>query len=166
MKIQAKLTAEDYVQAQFLHLRPRPVFKWLGALLVLLALLAVGASTWACMQGRGPWHRPVILVATLSYLFIWFRLWLPRKTRKIFAQQKLLHEPMEIEITPAGFSTTATYGTSHLEWRALHKYKAGKELMLVYQSDVIFHMFPRRWFASDADWNQLRAYLQQSLKPS
>ena len=166
MNIQAKLTAEDYVQAQFLHMRPRPVYKWLGILTIFFTLLAAGASTRACIRGCAPWHQPVIIIAALAYLFIWFQLVLPRKARKIFAQQKLLHGPMEIVITPDGFSTAAAHGTSNLKWSELHKYKAGKRLMLVYQSDVIFHMFPRRWFASDADWDQLQAYLKQSLKQS
>jgi hypothetical protein len=44
-----------------------------------------------------------------------------------------------------------------------YKYKVGKDLILLYQSQALFHMFPRRFFSSEEDFKMFRSFLEANL---
>lgn len=163
MKIQCQLSPQDYIHAQQLHLRPRPILKWLGIGLILVAVLA-------CFQvglhGERRLATPLVIAAALVYLAVMFGVVMPIRTRRIFRQQKTLQAPFEIELTDDAFQGSSVHGSLQLPWKDFHKYKQNERLILLYQSDALFHMLARRWF-TDEQWSEVQGILARNLgRPS
>jgi hypothetical protein len=163
MKIQCQIEPSDYVQAQYLHFRLRPLTKLLLVVLSVL-LVVVSLHQIIILQDIKITGFSIILLAVGVYYAIVFGAWLPYRTKKIYWQQKALQEPFVAEISSDEFVSTNSIGTARLRWKDFHKYKVGKNLILVYQSDAIFHMFPRRWFG-EGEYETLLEILKSSLGP-
>jgi hypothetical protein len=164
MKLECQLFPDDYVKAQYVHLRPSPVFVWLGWIVVaLFPLLVVGLFPFA--KKSGEWTPFILLVLAAGWLGIHFLILLPRSTRRIFWQQKSLQEKCILEIDAMGVVSTSSMGHAIQKWGDFTKYKRGKGLILAYQSDVIFQMFPKRWFTEE-QYAELESYLRQALGKS
>jgi len=161
MKLHCQITPEDYIRAQFLHLRPRPVIKWVG-LLIVVAALALGIQQLAFPPSGTITWAPFAILGGLAYFAAIYGILLPLKTRKIYRQQKTLQEPYESEVTDEVYATVSVLGTTSMPWKEFHKYKMNKDMLLVYQSDVIYHMFPKRWFTED-QFTEFKAILQRQL---
>lgn len=163
LTMNAQLTAQDYVKAQFLHLRPRAVFKWVGVIIVLLAVIVFVFAAYRDLQEKRlssavMWMGIAGLYFTICYGFL-----LPWRSRRHFKQQKTLNASFKMTIDSEALRSESSFGTLHFKWKDFHKYKIGNNLILVYQSDLLFHMFPRRWFESEEDFRLFLFYLQQNL---
>jgi len=55
----------------------------------------------------------------------------------------------EVAILEDKFSASSSHGQTTIDWKDFHKYKKNKRIILLYQSDALFHMFPIRWFSGD-----------------
>jgi hypothetical protein len=60
------------------------------------------------------------------------------------------------------FSTEGMAGTK--PWTDYLRWKEGKDVILIYMSDDLYQMMPKRFFASDADLQAFREYLSQRVK--
>lgn len=49
-----------------------------------------------------------------------------------------------------------------MRWTDFLKYKVGKKMVLVYHSDALFQMFPKRWFSED-EWQKFLDILREAL---
>ena len=94
----------------------------------------------------------ILLCYGLGYLL------LPRRARKLFAQQKLLHSVQNVEFTNEAIITFSDLSTTKLPYAMAHKWLENREIFLVYFSDSSFHFFPVRVVGSDAI-NAIRANL-------
>ena len=161
--LQCKLKPEDYIKAQYLHMRPSPWLKYLGIallsfwLVILVALAFPSGSLISVFDAFTP-----ILFFGLIYVLILFVI-LPWNGRRIFSQQKTLQAEYEIVISPEMIETTSDHGTMRMRLSDFHKYKVGKDLILLYQSQALFHMFPRRFFTSEEDFRTFLSYLEANL---
>ncbi len=162
MTIHCQITEEDYIRAQYLHMRPRPVFLAAGVLMVAMALIVIVLRLFIYPSASSH-ASPYILLAVLVYLALRFFVIMPMSAKRIYRQQKTLHEPYEVEITEEAMRVASTYGESTVPWQTFYKYKVGRDFLLVYQSAAIFHMFPRRWF-SDEQFAEFQAILARHLK--
>ncbi len=158
MTIQATYTERDYLRAQYLHLRSRV---WLYVFFGLAAVLLL-ASFFVSPSWDRSWISLGGLFGLLLYLLILLFVVMPLRVRRLFRQQKLLHETYQMEITPAGFTNTSRRGSATYGWSDFHKFRASKNVTLVYQSDVMFHMFPRHCF-TDEQYAELQSYLQSAF---
>lgn len=102
---------------------------------------------------------PFAIFGVLAYFALSYGIWLPYRTKKIY---KTAEKPYEAKLTEEKFITTNSFGTARIKWADFHKHKVGKDIVLVYQSDLIFHLFPKRWF-SDDDFRKLLQILKNSL---
>ena len=162
MKLHCQLTADDYIRARFLHMRPRPVLKWLG-ILVVAAAVVTQALLWLLPGTHRPEMTPLLVqLGLVVYLLLRLLVWLPWRTRTAFKQQKSLQEPYDVEISEDLYHATSAHGTCAVPWRDFHNYKVGPTLILVYQSDALFHMFPKRWFA-DGEFAEFQQILARNL---
>lgn len=162
MKLHCQLTADDYIRARFLHMRPRPVFKWLGIVVVVAVVLAL-ALPWLVPGSGGPGITPpLILLGAVAYFGLIFGVVIPRRTRIVYKQQKTLQAPYDVEISEDQYQATSAHGACAMPWQDFHQYKVGPTLILVYQSDALFHMFPKRWFA-DGEFAELQQILTRNL---
>jgi hypothetical protein len=137
MNIIYTLTPEDYIQAQYLHFRSSPKNLILPTLIIILFLVY-----WLTSQTIPFWLIGAACGYIISVIFV-----TPIKCRKIFKQQKALHSPLETEITSDFYKVSSALGSASIKWADFHKYKVGKKIILLYQSDVIFHIIPTRHFS-------------------
>lgn len=160
MKISGQLLWTDYLKAQFLHMRPgkaigilRYVIYGFVALAALAGMVAGGvAESW-------PFFLPILLL--FVYIFAYNYVFLPRRVRRLFEQNKELGAPVEHEITPEGLITTNQYGNSNRPWSLFRKWKESKDLLMLYITDFQFILLPRRFF-TDEQFAALHAYLDQN----
>jgi YcxB-like protein len=161
--LHCKLKPEDYIQAQYLHMRPSSWQKYLGIALLSLWLVAVVASAFQSVSLN---NMLGIFLPTLFFSLIYILILLvvlPWNVRRIFSQQQTLRGEYETVISPEVIETTSKYGTTKIPLSDFHKYKVGKDLILLYQSQSLFHMFPRRFFVSEEDFKTFLSYLGANL---
>ena len=163
MKLNIQLTPEDYVRANFLNLRPRPVFKWTGLILLIFVIVVFGISTFQAFADRRDFVIPAVLAGSLAYLVFFFRFRWPQRLKKIFRQQKSLRSPYLVELTDESVFMKSEIGESKMTWDFFLKWKENDVLFTLYQSDLLLHIFPKRCFASPEEVAQFRELLVKKI---
>lgn len=138
------LTADDFLSAQKLHIR-RHFLKlpMLFVYAVCLIFLAVGLFFPPASSGL----RILVLGFPLAMGgFILFNhfVMLPYRTRKIFSQQKTLHEPVDAQWDEEGYAAASGNVSGLIKWTQYHRLDFNELIILLYQSDTLFQMLPRR----------------------
>jgi hypothetical protein len=162
MKYQLQIEYADYKAAQRLHMTPRRPFKIILYFLLALFVLACCFAVQKFLKG-GEGQDFGFLVGVTVYLFLMFGVLFPYRWKKNYQQQKLLHMPFQYEFTTDTFCTFTEYGNVALPWKTFHKWREGKTLFLVYQTDRLFHLIPKRIFQCPEDQAQLRGYLTEKI---
>jgi YcxB-like protein len=88
-----------------------------------------------------------------------------RQAKKIFKQQKSLQVPYECRITDETCFQKSEFGEARMAWSDFHKWKANDKLVLVYSSDRLFYMVPRRFFTSVEEYEQFKSVLTHAIGP-
>lgn len=150
------LTPEDYIAAQHLHARRqmlRPPMLALFAIFAAVFFFGVFAPT-----GDPFLNRLMVIVALVVFAMIPFNYFflLPRRTRKIFAQQKTLSERVEASWSPEDYSASNATNSGTIRWADYHKWDSDEKIVLLYQSDILFQMIPRTAL-TDAQLSDIRA---------
>jgi uncharacterized membrane protein YbhN (UPF0104 family) len=164
IEIEGQITAQDYVRAQYLHLRPRPLFGYLEVGLLLFSVLIVGFGIFTFVRdGENPtWW--LVLLAVGGYLAAYFLWYLPWQTRRRYAQHKALQSPFRIRVDEEGVFAENEYGQALLPWSFFLKWKEGRHLFLIYHTDGLFQMIPKRSIKSESDIEALRALLSSHAR--
>lgn len=166
MTIECKLTVQDYLAAQRLHFRPKPVLRW--ALIVVVGYLAAMLlhQAWTIAHGgalqRGWWMLP----AGLAYGAFMFFILLPWRVAKIFKERPALAQANRFTFNDQGMLLEATRGQLQLKWPALKRWKRNRDYILLYHTALHFHIFPRRCFAQPQEFDAFAAFLTQHIGPA
>jgi hypothetical protein len=167
MKLKGQLQWTDYLNSQLLHMQPDWVRRimFYGVYSVLVFALVSGLYFFAIGQ----------LDIQLSYMlpfFIFVAIYplyryviLPNRVKKIFTQQKELNSPFEIEFTDAGMTTSNEFGNSTRPWKNFIKWKENNELIMLYHSDVMYSIIPKRIFADSQQIEMVKSYLKKDKVP-
>jgi YcxB-like protein len=167
MKIQGQLEWTDYLETQLLHLRPTGwVRVALYIFLVLAGLAFIGLSYLSVVsQDFTQIETCIVPVLIVGVVFLLYRyVFLPRRIRQLFEQQKELSSPFEIEISDTGIKATNIYGYSNRPWSNFRKWKESSNLIMLYHSDVLFTMIPKR-FCADQQIEAIHTYLKENKVP-
>ena len=150
MTVVGQCKESDYIAAQFLHLRPRPVFAVMGVLIVILAFWALWMS------------RSLILLGCLAYLALWpcFLWW---NAKRLFREYKAMSEPLEMHVGDDGLYFRRKHGEGLIPWIEVIKWRANRRLVLIYPSTNIFHMVPSHFFDSPDAFRVFRETVQKRL---
>lgn len=149
--IQGALTLADYMAAQRLHLKPRPIFAILGAILVVVAL--------AVMFLAPSWQ----LGGALAVLAGMFFVYLPLKARRTFKQFKALSEPMAIEVREAGLFFKSTNAEGLVPWSHITRWRRDNTLLLLYPASGFFYMVPASFFSGHAEFSEFADVVEAKL---
>jgi YcxB-like protein len=161
--LNCKLKPEDYIKAQYLHMRPSPWLKYPGiAFLSLWLVFSVASASLSGSLTRAFRALTPILFFGLFCALILFII-LPRNVHRIFLQQKTLQIEYKSVISPEIIESTSEIGTARIRLSDFHKYKVDKDLILLYQSQAIFLIFPRRFFTLEEDFKIFLSYLEANL---
>jgi MFS family permease len=162
MAIRGIFSAADLVSATWVHLRPRRSLAIVGAGL----LFALAWAIWAAFFGRFTNHQAWqgwAFVGVLVYLIAAFGVGIPYKCRRAYRQRKDLQRECSFAATDqgVGFSSDAMSGTK--PWADYLKWKEGKRLFLLYMSDNLYQVIPKRFFASESEVDSFRETLRANI---
>jgi hypothetical protein len=153
--IEGQCTWQDYYAATRLHQR-RPGTRWLivGAAALAVLLMASGARTPSAFAIS-------ILVGTLMFIGLFqLQRWLTRvQCRKIYAQQTSLQLPYRLVVSAGTITCSSERGSTMFKLHEMVRWAEDSTLFLLYTSDVMFLMVPKRSFATPADEDRLRTLL-------
>lgn len=164
MNIQGSYNAEDLQAATWVHLRPR---RFMGAVgLSLLALLFWGILVrfFGPTSGDGPNGLKWFALALLCYLLVASFVVIPRRCRRTFSQRKDLHRPCAFSVSQAGLVFENEHVVGTYPWSDFVKWKEGKSVILLYMSDNMCHVLPKRFFSSEQELQEFRAFVSGHVK--
>lgn len=117
---------------------------------------ALGSLTLGAVVAYAFWAwqlAPIILGAVigvaywlvfLSLILLSAYLRLPRQVRRIYGQQKSLHDITTVDWSENAISFTSCRATSKFYWIDFIKIIKGKEIIILLQSDVVMNFIPLR----------------------
>jgi len=165
MTLTCKIEPADYRRAVWLAMRPRRVFAVLIAVWLVIALSAFAWALYTLLTCGEELTTVLFLGVALSFLALYFFLFLPRRLCRLYEQQKLLHGEFTAEISDEHLVFRTAYGESKIPWSVFHKWKSARDIVLVYHSDLMVSVFPARWFASASDFQAFQDILSKHLGP-
>lgn len=165
-----KLEEADYVAATALHLRSSRRFA-VAFWLVMLGLAVV--AIWLWFFGRGLFSDGQlagliggsiggVLGGVLASLGV-RSLYVPWKAKRVFRQQRSLQLPFELSWTDEGLFSRNEQGSYNTLWSDFVRWKENDRLFLLYVSDVMFHILPKRVFPNAEALSSFRELLRSRI---
>jgi YcxB-like protein len=134
---------------------------------VLVGILALGVwSHWVLLFGEmadylGP--RRWLVLGWIVFLALWLISFGPRKWRQNYEQRKDFHGGVTLNASEAGIESRTSLGHAISPWSHFRKWKKGKDVFLLYFSNSMFLLIPKRFFQSDDSINEFRALLSSKV---
>ena len=160
------LESDDYIAANALHCRGQYVRLFIGMvvgyLVVVLGMSAVLDRSLPEPVGFGIGLAAIVALGGVWLLCARFVL-LPTRSRRIFRQQKNLHQPFQITWDDETMATTATSGHNTTPWQDFLKWRENTKLFLLYRSDVMFNLIPKRAFSDSEGVEDFRRLAKEKI---
>jgi len=165
ISFRAQLTPEDYIKANYLHIRPSPRWKiFYFTLLGFYLSLIIFMGYSAVVLGRSVGDFVFWLIVGIGALYFYFFLF-PLRGRRLSSQSTYITFEHQIEISTEILEVVQVTGTMRMRLADFNKYKVSDDLIMLYSTARTFYMFPRRCFQSEADVQMFLSYLQANLGP-
>ncbi|MGC1376765.1 MAG: YcxB family protein [Anaerolineales bacterium] len=160
MNFKGQLEWTDYLDSQLLHMRSGK-----SRQIALYCILAAPVCALLYLIATGQIETGLYFLPALGLpiVFLLYRyVFLPRQIKKLFTQQKELSLPFELEITETGLLTSNELGNSTRPWGNFAKWKENEKLLLLYHSDIMFSIIPKRIFSEPQQVETVKAFLQKN----
>ncbi|MCC5636181.1 YcxB family protein [Nostoc sp. CHAB 5844] len=158
-----QLTTNDYIKANYLHLRPATELRVYYLLLLGIYISLGGFLSYSVIILGGNIADFIFWLSLgICGLYLYFFL-LPSRVRRISSQSTYVTFEHQVEISPEMLEVVEVTGTTRMRLADFHKYKVSQELIVLYPTDRSFYIFPRRCFPSEADVQTFLSYLQTNL---
>lgn len=160
-------TMEDFASAQRLCVRRI----WLGSLRlwsVIALVLGLGMLAATLIGPSDAWIYFGI-GGTIGYAglaFFQYFVWLPRRARRIYAQQKTLQLPIGVSWSDESYFVSSQVAHSALSWTDYESWRMDKTVILFMQSERLFQFLPRRALTAEQFDGILAAIKGSGLKES
>ncbi len=144
VSLKGKFELADLKAAQNLHAMPGKR-TWIGIsfLLGLFVMLMIGAVVLGIM-GRLSWWLVAYPVFILGFVALYWFVLRPSQITRAYKQHKELSSPFEMELTEEGYAIKNLSGTGKVPWKDFAKWKVDKNIILLYRTDNMFNMVPKR----------------------
>lgn len=153
---------DDYVRAILLHNTREGARRRI----VIPLVLATAALITFYYTMFGPDTVIVVLTTVFAIIGVLFAIarWgiLPRHARRTYRQHKSLHRPLTQTVSDEGLLSEEGDNRVFLPWSECHRWREGAEEFLVYPSEVLFHMLPKRHLDS-GQIESVRALLKEKV---
>jgi hypothetical protein len=161
-EIRVQLNHDDYVEAAQAAARPSK-----RVLVVVTALSLVIISGATLLVWNSLFTREAILVTSVWFGVVFGArigqvLYIPRQARRVFRQQHGLQTPCTVSWNVDGLSVTAEDGVSTTPWHHFNRTIELKHQFVLFLSEVLSVMIPKRAFPSDALLNDFRTQITRS----
>ena len=160
LEMKGVIDASDYVRAQYLHLRPRLIYKILG----FLVLAAFVWAAWLSLTVGDLDVMDFVFIALPILLILNFAVYLPWKTRRLYKQQKSLQGELTFSFDEDGVTVQSENGSWRTAWTDYVRWKKNDQLVLLYLSDCMYHMIPKRFSTEAGDFDTLCELVGQKLR--
>jgi len=165
MKIKGQFQWTDYLAAQLLHAQPsgsQKIIQYVAYTFVALIFVAV-LYLFFRYGGKIENVFPIILFILAVIFPIFYRkVFMPNQVKKSFEQQKGMSLPFEFEFTETGMLTSNKLGNNTLPWEYFTKWKENEDIIILYQSDSVIHMLPKRLFANPEELEVVKSLLEKN----
>lgn len=150
--VRIELRESDVVAAMWLHARPSGVPLYVMSAGLLLFLAAEAYVVWTYVQSGyapelSPWNTAPYLGGLVALAAAW-ALYLRWTARRSFRQSKLVRDAAELSWDDSRLTTRSESGHSAIAWSDYVKWKENDQLYLVYISDHLYHVVPKRAFGT------------------
>jgi YcxB-like protein len=161
--ITATLEELDYLNAQSLHRR------WSQQKTIVVIFLAIFAGALGCVlwyQGAVPIAGGIVggLIGGIAGGSIVRYVYVPRKARKVFRQQKSFQREFSLSWNNDGVRSKDANGEYSTGWSDFIRWKENERLFLLYVSDIQFYMVPKRAFNGEVELRDFRDHLVRSVR--
>ncbi|MEM7133159.1 MAG: YcxB family protein [Chloroflexota bacterium] len=147
--------------AQKLHTRRIVRIFWF--IIIMMAAFPIVTQQF---DGRALfWLLLLPCLALIIGLAVGQRFLLLRQAAHAFAQQKDLSAPFTIEMTDEKFHMRNELGNSHIPWGDFVKWAENDEFLLLYRSNMLFHMLPKRLFDNPDEVDFVLERLRENSVP-
>ena len=164
MEIKGAYQPDDYVSAYWLHIKPRRSYALVGCLLIALSL----GMTWYLFFGATKQHSywpGFVILGGFVYIFLCFFVYIPFRLKREYRQQKHSQKEVTIAITENSLNTQTENGHLNKPWADYLKWKEGGRMFLLYYSDSVYMIVPKRFFLSALDMDTFRKSLGEKVRP-
>lgn len=163
MHIQGKITLQDYIAAQNLHLkqfiRTKNFFVRISIIFIVFAVLIYISNLRLELS---------FLVITLTFILtlpVLFFVIRPHQFKRQYNQHKALPSETKIQLHHDGIFFEDSTAQGLLPWAHIHKHVTNSQLTLIYRTDNLFHMIPKHFFTSDSDYMLFITRLNNQTQP-
>ncbi|MEQ1954556.1 YcxB family protein [Mesorhizobium sp. CN2-181] len=91
----------------------------------------------------------LLIFTALGAILLSIHILLPWRVRRIFAQQKSLHDEIHIDWSDEEIAFKSERGYFKFRWNDFVKIAESKEVIILHQSDVMFNFIPKRVLSTD-----------------
>ena len=150
-----QLTQADLLAAQRLSLVASLRTKRLLRTYILGALICgVGAGVLSWDDGWTAALSAALLgalfwVIFLSLIYVSAYVQMPRRSRRVYAQQKSLQVPKQASWDAESLSLTSARGSYRFEWSDFLRIVENDAAILLFQSDALFNIIPKRALSAE-----------------
>lgn len=147
MKIQYKLTYEDYVKVNQLHSKPPKILIYIaipGYIILSLAMI------FFVIDGTFDIEYLIYLAMPLALFAIMRFIVLPQQHQRMYEQQKNLHTPTNMVLAPDSMTLSHEHSTTTHFWKDMVAYKEDNDTLLLYLSEVQIIMVPKKYLPDEA----------------
>jgi hypothetical protein len=159
--IKGTFTPNDLASANWVHIRPRRSLAMVGLVLIALCFWALWFSFFGPMAAMSQWPGWAIL-AFFGYVGAWAA-FVPYKVRRTFLQRKDLQRECVFSPSEAGLGFNSLDAEVLKPWSDYLKWKEGKGAFLLYLSDSMYQLVPKRFFDSEAEVISFRETLKANV---
>jgi hypothetical protein len=162
MRATGTFAAHDLVSASWVHLRPRKSLAILGLLLLASGIVL---SVFVLVTGdmrQGGWEAWAV-PAFILYVTLVFGIGIPYKCRRSYRQRKDLQRPCMFTASEEGLQFSAEGITGMKKWSDYVKWKEGRHCFLLYMSDSLYQLLPKRFLQSETEVAAFREMLQRNV---
>jgi hypothetical protein len=160
--ISGNFTPDDLLAAQWVHLRPRRSLAVAGIVLLVVYCVGVAMMFVAPIAPASPWVQWVML-AMLAYFPIVLGVMIPYRTRRSFRQRKDFQRETSYRASESGVSIENENLKGIKPWSDYLKWKEGRKVFLLYLSDNMFQIVPKRFFGTESELAGFRALLEKAV---
>lgn len=146
MQIEYEISEQDFLDAQKLAIRklPKRSTRLIFRLLPFWGIFLVFILMWSALQHGFSWSSNMIATLVVALLCLSIPLLIRRAQKKMYRRTANLHGRRTMATDETGVSFSGPAFSSRLEWSFFPRFVEDEKAFLLYQSDQVFNVIPKR----------------------
>lgn len=166
MTLNIQRTPEDFIEAALMSHKAGKTLKQSLVLLLVITAMVVLISLIVGRLREDLLICWLVAIAAVAFFAWFFNFFYPRRLRRIFFQQKSAQLPYVATITDETLQTKSEVSEEKLPWNHFIQWRENDNLFVLYQSDTMIRIMPKRCFASPQQIIEFHHLLEKKLGPA